>query len=142
MRTVIKVDHYGHVDVNFEFVTRVTTAKDMLKISEACNTEQETEGKYDELRTKLCDFLEPLHINWDLKPEFYTGPSDVIFVLKGIINGRRECEISDSDMRGELITGTVLLEIAKHFDWYSYSLRLSDESSNREKLSKLSVFNY
>jgi hypothetical protein len=142
MRTTVTVKHYDQYDVTFELVTRIDTAKDMLEISDACNTEQETEGRFDALRAKLENYLEPLHINWDIRPEFYPGPSDVIFILKGLINGRSECEVSDADMRGELITGTVLREIAMHFDFNSYSLRLSEDSSNREKLRKLQVFDY
>lgn len=140
MRTTVTVKHYGAQDVEFEFLARVESAKDMLVITRKSNTEQETEGHFDVLMSKLYDFLSEKNINYHLRVEYFPGISDVFVSIKGFIDANKDCTYSEADLRGELISGTVLLEIAQHYEFDTYSTQLSSESDNYKQLKELMVF--
>jgi hypothetical protein len=140
MRTTVTVKHYGKSDVEFEFLARVESAYNMLIITRKSNTEQETEGEFDQLRCKLYDFLSEKNISYDLRVEYFPGISDVFVSIKGFIDANKECTYSETDMRGELISGTVLHEIARHYEFDTYFMRLSSESDNYKQLKELMVF--
>ena len=140
MNTSVVIKTFSSYDVEFEFSMRVSTAKDMLFITQRCNTEQETNGEFGDFLNEVWDFLKPLKVDFHLFPEYYVGPSDVIVTLRGYVNSFKGCELEKEDIKGERILGTVLLEIVKHFEIPKYYLRLSSESHNFSTFKNLLVF--
>lgn len=140
MNTSVTIKTYSSYDVEFEFSMRVSTAKDMLFITQRCNTEQETRGEFGDFLDGVWEFLHPLKVDFHLFPEYYVGPSDVIVTLKGYVNSSRGCELKREDINGERVLGTVLLEVAKHFEISKYYLRLSSESHDFSTFKNLLVF--
>jgi len=137
--TVTIKDNYSH-ETTVVFTTRVTTALDMLELTDKLNTEQETEGTFDGFLSRLRETMEPYKVNYDISTEFFKGHNDVIFELRLYIHKVE----SDHKIHSEQIAGTMFNAIAAHFNWknnWSNNIILSEANDyNTKDFKSLSVF--
>jgi hypothetical protein len=98
--------------------TRIDSAIDMYNMMLKLNTEQETSGEFDILRSNLSETCEGKEFDINIYPEMFPGRADVIFELNVDVNIHNGSKLDIKDLDTEHILGTIFKEIRDHFDFY------------------------
>lgn len=108
----------GYNKLSFRMTTRIDSAIDAYNIMLKLNTEQETSGEFDILRSNLSDICENKEFDIHIYPEMFSGRKDVIFELNVDINIHNGSKLDIEDLDTEHVLGTIFKEIRDHFDFY------------------------
>ena len=106
----------GYSAYTFKLTERVSTAKDAYDIMLKLKTEQETSGEFDILLDNLNDISKDKDFEIYVHPDIFTGREDIILELNVTISLGKTVDVKDVD--SELILGSILKEIKKHFNAY------------------------
>jgi hypothetical protein len=133
----LKINTHGSEIVSYSFSKRVRLASEMLAFTRASNTEQETDGEFQHLASRITDFLDTYNCHHYLHVEYFIGIDDVIVCVKGGIYKNADVAVKDADIITDEVLGTCLKAISEHYH-FEYQVQLSQDSPT--KFKSYSVF--
>ena len=108
----------GYNKLSFRMTERLVTAVEAYNIMLKLNTEQETSGEFDVLRSNLSEICKGAEFDINIYPEMFPGRADVIFELNVDISIHTGSKFDINDLDTEYVLGTIFKEIKEHFDFY------------------------
>ena len=114
MKAVVKTMYQGDTKVVC-LTTRLSTAAEMLHITNKLEDQQETGGVFGDLRDHLTSYLDGKGMYFSMSTEMFLGRNDVIFELLLAIEQRRGED--EYEPYSEEVLGYTLRKLNDHFEW-------------------------